>query len=63
MSRYEVLLSNKETKDALSWWNSHRCKKNDEMHITLTATGIGRKIIVACASCKREKDVSDYDSW
>lgn len=38
-------------------------KKSAKFKITLTATGIGDNVEVKCCSCKKSKDISDYDNW
>lgn len=37
--------------------------KTTKYKITITGTGIGLHVKVKCCSCKKSKDISDYDNW
>lgn len=41
----------------------HSKKCNSGISYTFTPTGIGMNITVQCLSCKKTKDITDYDCW
>lgn len=68
-------LSEKEEQSAKEWYEVHRKKcikakfdslnKRKEISVSYEffPTGLGEVSIIKCQHCKKEKNITDYDSW
>lgn len=62
------LLGKKELESLSVFEDKHamcysKYNKSTKYKIIITGTGIGLHVKVKCCSCKKSKDISDYDSW
>lgn len=59
------LLNDKENAaaDAFAMQHYKKHEKTASIILTATATGLGYSIKVECPYCRKQKDITDHDSW
>jgi hypothetical protein len=55
-----MILNTNELKALISFLGQHECHT---IRIRSSATGIGTAWICYCYKCKKEVNITDYDSW
>jgi len=68
MEENNKMFSEQENKDIWDFYLNHQCKKTKKLGPKiivklLGGNGIGTGVVVKCKHCKKEKNVTDYDSW
>ena len=56
----ETLHLNEVEEQRAKEFKSHHC---GDIYYKVYLTGIGSKIVICCAGCKLEEDITDYDCW